>query len=135
MKTTGAKAAKFGLKVVQSVQQVASKVVNFIPGIGKPLSKAIDAESKIAGFVSDHINVKLPDNLEKGMNIMEKADKIMDYIPRRRGFSEDSEEAFQQRGIDETYFEERDDDFALENRGGSYFEADERDIYERYDLD
>ena len=48
------------------------------------------------------------------MNIMDKADKIMDCIPRRRGFSEDSEEAFQQRDIDETYFEER-DDFALEN--------------------
>ena len=69
------------------------------------------------------------------MHIMDKADQIMDYIPRRRGFSEDSEEAFQQRDIDETYFEERDDDFALENRDGSYFEADERDIYERYDLD
>jgi hypothetical protein len=135
MKTTGAKVAKFGLKVLQSVDGVASKVASFIPGIGKPLSKAIEAESKIAGFVSDHINVKLPDNLEKGMKVMEKANKIMEYIPRRRGSSEDSEEAFQQRDIGETYhFEER-DDIALENRDESYFEADERDIYERYDLD
>ena len=49
------------------------------------------------------------------MNIMEKANTIMDYIPRRRGFSEDSKEAFQ-------HFEER-DDFSLENRDESYFEA------------
>jgi len=64
------------------------------------------------------------------MKVMDKADQIMGYIPRRREFSE--EEAFQQRDIGETYhFEER-DDIALENRDKSYFE---RDIYERYDLD
>ena len=50
------------------------------------------------------------------MNIMNKADKIMGYIPRRRDLSE--EEVFQQRDNSEaSYFEERDD------------------IYERYDLD
>ena len=133
MKTTGAKIAKFGLKVVQSVDEVAGKVVGFIPGIGKPLGKVIEAEGKVAGMISDHIHVKLPGNLQKGMNIMNKADKIMDYIPRRREFSE--EEAFQQRDISEAYhFEER-DDIALENREEPYFEANERDIYERYDLD
>ena len=133
MKTTGAKIAKFGLKVVQSVDEVAGKVVGFIPGIGKPLGKVIEAEGKVAGFVSDHIHVKLPGKLQKGMNVMNKADKIIDYIPRRREFSE--EEAYQQRDIGEAYhFEER-DDIALENREESYFEANERDIYERYDLD
>jgi phage-related protein len=133
MKTTGAKAAKFGLKVLQSVDSVVGKVANFIPGIGKPLSKAIDAESKIAGFVSDHINVKLPDNLEKGMKVMETANKVMDYIPRRREFLEVEEDAFQQRDIDGTYFEERDDFAFLESRD----DFDERNIYKRYydDLD
>ena len=107
MKTTGAKIAKFGLKVVQSVDEVAGKVVGFIPGIGKPLGKVIEAEGKVAGMISDHIHVKLPGNLQKGMNIMNKADKIMDYIPRRREFLE---EAFQQRDISEAYhFEERDE--------------------------
>jgi hypothetical protein len=130
VKTTGAKIAKFGLKVVESVGEVVGKVVGFIPGIGKPLDRAIEGVTKIAGVISDHIHVKLPANLEKGMKVMDKADKIMGYIPRRREFSE--EEAFQQRDIGETYhFEERDDN-ALENRDESYFE---RDIYERYDLD
>jgi len=134
VKTTGAKIAKFGLKVVQSVGEVVGKVAQFIPAIGKPIQQAIHGVSKVAGVISDHINVKLPGKLQKGMDVMNKANKIMDYIPRRRDFSE--EEAFQQRDISEAYyFEERDDDVALENREESYFEADERDIYERYDLD
>ena len=133
IKTTGAKIAKFGLKVVQSVGTVIGKVANFIPVIGKPLSKYIGGVSKVAGVISDHIHVKLSSKLQKGMNVMNKANKIMGYIPRRREFSE--EEAFQQRDIGEAYhFEER-DDIALENREESYFEAIERDIYERYNLD
>ena len=133
MKTTGAKIAKFGFKVVESVGEVAGKVAGFIPGIGKPIGKAIEGVSKVAGVISDHIHAKLPGNLQKGMNIMNKADKIMGYIPRRREFSE--EDAFQQRDISEAYhFEER-DAIALGNREESYFEPNERDIYERYDLD
>ena len=131
MKTTGAKIAKFGLKVVESVGEVVGKVVGFIPGIGKPLDRAIEGVSKVAGVISDHIHVKLPGKLQKGMDVMNKADKIMGYIPRRRDLSE--EEAFEERDIGEAYYlEERDDDIALENREGSYFEADERDFYERY---
>lgn len=42
------------------------------------------------------------------------------------------EETFQQRDISEAYFEEH-DEVALENREESYFETNERDIYERYD--
>ena len=113
--------------------EVVGKVVGFIPGIGKPLDRAIEGVTKVAGVISDHIHVKLSPKLEKGMKVMDKADKIMGYIPRRREFSE--EDAFQQRDISEAYqFEER-DDAALENREESYFEANERDIYERYDLD
>ena len=134
MKTTGAKIAKFGLKVVESVGEVVGKVAGFIPGIGKPIDRAIEGISKVAGVISDHIHVKLPGKLQKGMDIMNKADTIMGYIPRRREFLD---EDFQQRDFGESYYlEERDDsDFALENREESYFEAYERDIYERYDLD
>ena len=131
VKTTGAKVAKFGLKVFQSVEKVGSKLVSWIPGIGKPLSKAMDAVSKVAGIASDHIHVKLPAKLEKGMNIMNKANKVMDYMPRELS----EEEGFQERDIDEAYhFEER-DDIELENREESYSEVYERDFYERYDLD
>ena len=127
VKTTGAKVAKFGLKVVESVGEVVGKVASFIPGIGKPIQQAIHGVSKVAGVISDHIHVKLSKKLEKGMKIMNKADTIMGFIPRRRDFSE--EESFQQRDISEAYhFEER-DDIALENREESYFEAYKRDIY------
>jgi hypothetical protein len=135
MKTTGAPAIKFGLKAVSTAGRAASKVVQFVPGWGKPVSVALEAHSKVAGAISDKIPGKIPRKLRRASNVMDKANKIMDYIPRRRGFSEESEEAFQQRDIGETYhFEER-DDFAFESRDESYFEAEERDIYERYDLD
>ena len=135
VKTTGAKVAKFGLKVVQSVGEVVGHVASFIPAIGKPIQQAIHGVSEVAGVVSDHIHAKLSAKLQKGMNVMNKADKVMSYIPRRRELSE--EEDFQQRDISEAnHLEERDDyDTALENREESYFEAYERDIYERYDLD
>jgi hypothetical protein len=135
-KTTGAKVAKFGLKVAQSVGEVAGHIASFIPAIGKPIQAAIHGASAVAGVVSDHIHAKLSPKLQKGMKVMNKANKVMSYIPRRRELSE--EEAFQQRDINEaSYLEERDDyDIALENReDDSYFEAYERDIYERYDLD
>ena len=132
MKTTGAKVAKFGLKVVQTWQNAGSKVVRFIPGIGKPLSKAMEGASKAAGAISDKIKVKLPPKLEKGMKVMNKANKVMDYIPRE--FSE--EENFQQRDFDEAYLLEERDDFPLENREDSYSDVFERDLFdERYDLD
>ena len=131
MNTTGAQVAKFGLKIVQSAGQAAGKVAVFIPGVGKPVGKALEGVSKLAGFASDHINVQLPGKLQTGMNVMNTADQIMDYIPKRREFS--GQEDFQQRDIDEAhYFEER-DDVALENREESYFDAEawaeEREIY------
>ena len=130
VKTTGAKVAKFGLKVVQSVTNVVGHVASFIPAIGKPIQQAIRGVSKAAGAISDHIRAKLSPKLEKGMKIMNKANKVMGFIPRRRDLEED---AFQQRDIGEAnYFEER-DDISLENREESYFEANERDNYELYD--
>jgi len=80
VKTTGATIAKFGLKVVQSVGEVVAKVASFIPEVGKPIEKAIDGISKVAGVVSDHIHAKLSTALQKGMKVMNKADKIMSYF-------------------------------------------------------
>ena len=88
IKTTGAKIVKFGLKVVQAVGTVVGKVLEVIPGVGKPLERAVAGVSKVAGVISDHIHVKLGRKLEKGMNVMNKATKIMGYIPRRRDLSE-----------------------------------------------
>jgi hypothetical protein len=133
VKTQGAAVAKFGLKVAESVGEAVGHVASFIPAIGKPIQEAIHGVSEAAGFVSDHIKAKLSNKLQKGVNVMNKADTIMSYIPRRRDFSE--EEAFLQRDISGIYFEER-DDIALENREESYFEVNERrDIYEGYNLD
>lgn len=129
MRTQGSAVAKFGFKVAESVGEVVGHAAAFIPAIGKPIQEAIHGASEVAGFVSDHIKAKLSNKLQKGVNIMNKADKVMSYIPTRRDFSE--EEAFLQRDIS---FEER-DDIALENRGESYFEVNERDIYEGYNLD
>ena len=41
-KTTGLKIAKFALKVESVVTKVASKVVGWIPGIGKPVGRALE---------------------------------------------------------------------------------------------
>jgi hypothetical protein len=125
------KVAKFGLKVAQSAWQVAGKVASFIPGVGKPIGQAIGAASKVAGVVSDKIHANLSPKLKKGMSVMNKAIKYTGYVPRRRDLSE--EEALQQRDITEAYYFEERDNIPLENREESYFEADERDIRERYD--
>jgi len=133
VQTTGAKVVKFGAKVVQSVGEAIGTVASFIPEVGKPIQQAIHGISKVAGVVSDSIHAKLSSKLQKGMNIMNKATQIMGYIPRRRDLSE--EEDFQQRDISDAYYFEERDDIALDNREESYFEAIERDIYKRYDLD
>ena len=126
VKNNGAKVAKFGLKVVQSVGEVAGHVASYIPGVGKPVQQAIHGVSTVAGVASDHIHAKLSKKLNQGMKVMNKADKVMSFIPRE-------EDAFEQRDISDgfsSYFEER-DDIELENREESYFEAYERDLYER----
>jgi hypothetical protein len=72
VKTTGAKIAKFGLKVYATAASVASRVANFIPGVGKGISKALSGVSKVADFASDKIHANLGKKLEKGMNVMNK---------------------------------------------------------------
>jgi hypothetical protein len=73
-------------------------VASFIPEVGKGVQQAINGVSKVAGVVSDHIHANLG-KLGKGVNVMNKANKIMGFL--RRDLSD--EEAFQQRDISKTY--------------------------------
>ncbi|TFK34385.1 hypothetical protein BDQ12DRAFT_370296 [Crucibulum laeve] len=72
VKTTGAKIAKVGLKLVSAVQSVAAKAANFIPGIGKPISKAIKAVSAGTNAASNAIHVKLGKKLDKVVSVADK---------------------------------------------------------------
>lgn len=121
--------AKFGLKALSSLTEIGSKAVGFIPGIGKPLSKAMEVVSTVenVGSKKIHANFGSHGKLEKGMNIMNKADKMMKYIPIRRDLSEEEEEIFE-RGDDAYYFEKR-HDIPLTYREESYVDADKQNIY------
>ncbi|PPQ98186.1 hypothetical protein CVT26_003232 [Gymnopilus dilepis] len=70
IKTTGAKVAKFGLKVYSAVASVASKVVKFIPIIGQPLSMAMKGASMGANIASNKIHADLGklDKVAKGLD-------------------------------------------------------------------
>ena len=95
IKTTGAKIAKVGLKIWSTATKAISKVAQFIPVIGKPLSKAMDGAATVENKVSDSIHVKLGKKLDKAMHRMDKGQKVMGYIPRELG------EIFEERGSDE----------------------------------
>jgi len=115
-KTTGATVAKFGLKVAQSVGTAIGTVASFIPDVGKPLQQAINGVSKVAGVASDSIHAKLSKKLQKGVNVMNTANKIMSIARRDL-----SDEVFQQRDdISDAYHFAELDDATLE----SYFDDD-----------
>lgn len=95
IKTTGAKIAKVGLKIWSTATKALSKVAQFIPVIGKPLSKAMDGASAVENKVSDSIHVKLGKKLDKAMHRMDKGQKVMGYIPRELA------ESFEERGFGE----------------------------------
>ena len=127
MKTTFKKIAKFGLKVVSVVEEVAGKVVGFIPGL-KPIGRAMEGVGKLAGFASDKIHADLGKKLDKGMAVMDKAETVLGYIPRRRRDLSEVEDLQQRDG----YFLEERHDIPLAYRElESYFDADELDFYER----
>ena len=48
------------------------RIASFIPGIGKPISKALGAVSKVANVASDAIHVSLGKKLDKGISVMNK---------------------------------------------------------------
>ncbi|KIK03996.1 hypothetical protein K443DRAFT_650142 [Laccaria amethystina LaAM-08-1] len=70
IKTTGAKIAKFGLKVVSAAAGVLGTVARFIPGVGSGLSAAFKGVSKGADAASNAIHANLGKKLEKGMKVM-----------------------------------------------------------------
>lgn len=72
VKKTGAKIAKFGLQVWSTAQSVAAKAAKFIPGVGKPISAALEAASKGTGLAAHKIPVNLGGKLEKGFKVMDK---------------------------------------------------------------
>ncbi|KAF8171541.1 hypothetical protein BJ912DRAFT_1147186 [Pholiota molesta] len=71
IKTTGAKIAKVGLKILSTVQKV--------------LSKVMDGESAGLNALSDRIHVDVGGKLGKAMEGMDKARKIVGYIPGAAG--------------------------------------------------
>ncbi|KAF8996155.1 hypothetical protein BDQ17DRAFT_1429928 [Cyathus striatus] len=89
-KKDGPMAGKFGLKILSTAQSVASKGVKFIPGVGTAASLALKAGSMGTDIASNAIQAKLPDNMQQGMNIMDKiehplsgtAGAVLDAIPR-----------------------------------------------------
>lgn len=82
MQTTGAKIAKVGLKILSTIHKAVSKVIGWIPAIGKPLARVMDAEAEGENALSDKINVHIGGSLGHAMDNMSKAQKIMGYIPR-----------------------------------------------------
>lgn len=89
MKKNIGKIAKFGLKVIATTTEVIGKVAGFVPGL-KPLGKVAEGVAKVTDFASDKIpGGNLGGSLEKGMDVMNKAEEIMGYIPRDLSEEED----------------------------------------------
>ncbi|KAF5324364.1 hypothetical protein D9619_011106 [Psilocybe cf. subviscida] len=80
IKTTGAKIAKVGLKIAATVGKIAGKVIGFIPG-AKGIGKAIEGGSEGLNKASDVIHAHIGGKLGKAMKRMDKAQKIVGYIP------------------------------------------------------
>ncbi|KAF5328839.1 hypothetical protein D9619_011449 [Psilocybe cf. subviscida] len=80
IKTTGAKIAKVGLKIAATVGKIAGKVVGFIPG-AKGIGKAMEGGSEGLNKASDAIHAHIGGKLGKAMKRMDKAQKIVGYIP------------------------------------------------------
>ncbi|KAF8891969.1 hypothetical protein CPB84DRAFT_1783941 [Gymnopilus junonius] len=71
VKTTGAKIAKVALKVWSAAASVASRVVKYIPGIGRGVSAALKGVSAAENKVSDKIHAnlgKFGNRLNHGLN-------------------------------------------------------------------
>ena len=105
--------------------QVAAKVVGFIPEIGTGVGKVLSGVSKAAGVISDKIHANLGSKLEKGMNVMNKAQKVMGFIPTRRELSLDEDFNLLGRDVGS-------DGYYLEHREESYFDVEVRDTYDHY---
>jgi gas vesicle protein len=132
VKTTGAKIAKFGLKVLSTAQSVAAKVAGFIPGIGKPIGKALKAASMGTNALSNRIHVSLGSKLDKGMRVMDKirnpvsgaGGAVLDAILRR----EEGDEWVIHRELDDSLWDREFDDDDLYARDYDLEERDDVDF-------
>jgi hypothetical protein len=68
----GATAAKVGLQVLATASSVGSKVANFIPGFGTPVSAALQATGNLEQKASDAIPVNLGGQLSQDMSVMKQ---------------------------------------------------------------
>jgi hypothetical protein len=85
VKTTGAKVAKVGLKVLSTAQSIGAKVAGFIPGVGKPIGKALKGASAVTNAISNKIPAKLGSKLDKGMKVMDTIRNPMSAVKGKAG--------------------------------------------------
>lgn len=71
IKTTGKKIAKGALKVIATVQAVASHVVKFIPVVGNAASTALKLSSKGLNAASDAIHANMGKKWDKASKVMD----------------------------------------------------------------
>jgi hypothetical protein len=76
--------------------RVVSKVVQFVPYVGKAASKALGTASDVANDASNAIHVKMGGKLGKAMRDINKTRKIAGYIPR-----ELLGDALEERGLED----------------------------------
>lgn len=72
---------KVGLKIWSTITKVASKVVGFIPVIGKAVGRVMDGAAEVANKISDKIRIHIGGKLGTAMDHMSKAQKNLGYIP------------------------------------------------------
>lgn len=76
------KAVKFGGEIYRTGVRLAAKAVQWLPGVGKPLSKVMDGASEAIHQVTKRIKVKLPDKMEKGMRVLGGINKGLDIASK-----------------------------------------------------
>ena len=72
MKTTGAKIAKVALKVAATVVKTASHLVSWIPGVGKPIGRAMKEWAEVQNTASDAIHVHVSDKWDRASRVMDR---------------------------------------------------------------
>ena len=71
VKTYGPTIAKVYLKGAATIASVGSRVVKFVPGLGKPASEILKLGSKGLNTASNAIHANLPSSLRKASGIMD----------------------------------------------------------------
>lgn len=82
VKTKGPEIGKVALKAASTAVEGASKFVQFIPVVGKPLSKVMDVGGKLLNKASNSIHTKVDGGVGNALNGMNKAQQVLKFIPR-----------------------------------------------------